>query len=69
MVALPSDRQVAGVIVIVGTAGVVNLSEILNEVLAEELHEPIEATSVYEVPAVILMIDPELTLGPVGEKT
>jgi hypothetical protein len=67
MVLVPSAKQVAGVLLIVGTAGVANCAALLNEAEAAELQPPLVEVTVYEVPKVMPLINPPApAVGPAG---
>jgi hypothetical protein len=69
MVLVPSARQLAGVLLSVGTAGVANWAALLNEAEAAELQPPLVEVTVYEVPKVIPLINPPApAVGPAGVK-
>ena len=51
----------------VGKAGTANCAKFVNEAESTEVHVPSEAVTVYEVPIVMLEINPAAsTVGPVG---
>jgi hypothetical protein len=67
MVLVPSAKQLAGVLLSVGTAGVANWAALLNEAEAAELQPPLVEVTVYEVPKVMPLINPPApTVGPAG---
>jgi hypothetical protein len=67
MVLVPSAKQLAGVLLMVGTAGVANWAALLNEAEAAELQPPLLAVTVYEVPKVMPLINPPApTVGAAG---
>jgi hypothetical protein len=69
MVLVPAEEQVAAAEVIDGIAGAVNAAALLNEADANEVQLPILAVTVYEVPTVIPLTNPDApTVGPVGVK-
>ena len=69
MVLVPAAKQVAGVLLSVGTAGVANWVALLNEAEAAEVQPPLLAVTVYEVPKVMPLIAPPApTVGPAGVK-
>ena len=71
IVAVPSDKQVAAAVKIVGTCGVINWISIVNGAESKEVQNPLELVTVYAVPVVMLLITPVVisTVGPLGEKT
>jgi hypothetical protein len=67
MVLVPSAKQLAGVLLSVGTTGVVNWAALLNEAEAAEVQPPLLAVTVYEVPKVMPLINPPApTVGAAG---
>jgi hypothetical protein len=67
MVLVPSARQLAGVLLSVGTAGVANCAALLNEAEAAELQPPLVEVTVYEVPKIMPLIAPPApAVGPAG---
>jgi hypothetical protein len=64
---VPAAKQLAGVLLMVGTAGVANCAALLKEAEATELQPPLVEVTVYEVPRVMPPINPPaLTVGPAG---
>jgi hypothetical protein len=69
MVLVPSAKQLAGVLLSVGTAGVANWAALLNEAEATELQPALVEVTVYEVPKVMPLITPPApAVGPAGLK-
>jgi hypothetical protein len=67
MLLVPSAKQLAGVLLSVGTAGVANWAALLNEAEAAELQPPLVEVTLYEVPRVIPLITPPApAVGPAG---
>ena len=69
MLLVPAAKQLAGVLLRVGIAGVANWAALLNEAEAAEVQPPLLAVTVYEVPKVMPLIAPPApTVGPAGVK-
>jgi hypothetical protein len=69
MVLVPAAKQLAGVLLIVGTAGVTNWTALLNEAEAAEVQPALLAVTVYEVSKVMPLIAPPApAVGPAGVK-
>ena len=56
---VPADEQVAAAGVINGIAGAGNMAALLNEADANEVQPPLLAVTVYEVPTIIPLINPD----------
>jgi hypothetical protein len=66
---VPFAKQLAGVLLSVGTAGVANCAALLNEAEATELQPPLVEVTVYEVPKIMPLITPPApAVGPAGVK-